>query len=199
MRLLVPSLLALPLLTLLPPGAAAQMEDGPRFLPEEPGTRVRVTVPAISRTPIVGTVVQMDDETLTLSEEKNVDARLTVPLEGIQRLEARIGERSAGGARARGARIGALIVFGAAFVGGALYDLGDQEGGFRSEADDYYSAMRAGAGKGLIAAPVGALLGWGLGSGSREIFQNRTPPPAPLVIAPAAGGGSRVSLTLRTR
>jgi hypothetical protein len=186
-------------LTLLaaPAAAAAQQDTAPPGGWEEPGTRVRVTVPALSRVPILGTVIEMDGAWLVMTEEARPDGRLELPLEGIRRLEVSRGERSGRDTALRGARTGALIAFGAGLLAGALLDMENQETS-STEGVDYVAALRAGAVKGLIAAPAGAIVGVPLGSRSREIFEDSAARPW-LGIAPATGGGAAVSLTLPTR
>jgi hypothetical protein len=190
-------LLPLALLAALPAAAAAQQDTAPPDGWEAPGTRVRVTVPALSRVPILGTVIEMDGERLVMTEEARPDGRLELPLEGIRRLEVSRGERSGRDAALRGARTGALMAFGAGLLAGALLDMEAGEIGGTTQVD-YVAALRAGALKGLIAAPAGAIVGVPLGSRSREIFEDSAARPW-LGIAPAPGGGAAVSLTLRTR
>ncbi len=145
------SSLIIALLLVASPNLLAQ--DSSQVLP---GTRVRVTAPAVDANPLKGTVVAVSPETLTLAVEGLVgetwDPRLEIPVESVTGLELSRGKYSRLG---KGALIGGLIGGGLGFGLGVA--AAAESGGFYDPGAE--AIPMAAALLGVMGAGVGGVIG----------------------------------------
>lgn len=137
----------------------------------QPGTRVRVSAPAVSAKPMSGGVAFMDSDSIVLTQDG--DRRTTLPLSAVRRLEVSRGRDRWAGAF-RGAGIGGLAG-GAAFAGLMVLQDGVVDGWT-------YLAFIAG---GVIGVPAGFIVG---GLTGVERWDERTVAPNLSLFVPRGGG-----------
>lgn len=184
-----------------------------------PGARVRVYVPTLyNRQEVaglsrwhVGTVGAIDSGAVTLQEEGGTEFR--IPFSAVRRFEVSRGAVTASQAMRLGARKGALFGAGTGAAAlGILYGvnkLGDvfQKENCPFETGDCEPLDNAGTGlfrpswsnlgkMTAIGGAAGALLGVAIGSTGRERWERVHVRTLRLQLAPAANGGTAVSLRL---
>jgi hypothetical protein len=209
------SLFAAALLGLLSAGSAAAQGE-PQVTP---GSRIRVYVTtqynsrevASASGYHIGTVGAIDSSAVTLLEEGGTEFR--IPFSSIRQLDVSRGTASAREGMGIGARKGALIgaatttgvlgiLYGVSRLGDALQKSQCDFQHLDCEGDDppgrgLLRASWENAGKlAVIGAAGGALLGVAIGSAGRERWQGTRLRTLRLQLAPAASGGTAVSLRL---
>ncbi len=143
------------ILALLPLASLGAQEISDKITP---GTRVRVSAPAVAKNRIVGTVVSVDSTRIVLQATPSTDHQpppLTVPWAAMQRLELSQGRKWSGGRTAAGAGIGLLA---GALVGAGIGAVAPSPS-FDEDDGQAVSALVGGivgAGSGLV---LGAIIG----------------------------------------